>query len=85
MGVVGGSYEIRITGRLSDAQLAEFEGLSVTTEPVETLLFGQMPDQDALHELLIKLQAVGLEVVEVRRLPVEQRQEPTAGPTGSAD
>ena len=83
--MVGGSYEIRVTGRLSDALMAEFDGLSVTTEPVETLLFGELRDQDALHELLIKLQAVGLEVVEVRRLPVEQKHEPTGRPGEAAE
>jgi hypothetical protein len=62
-------YEIRIKGRVGDSLLVAFEGLSVTTEPVETILHGSVPDQEALHELLAKLQSLGLEVVELRRLP----------------
>jgi hypothetical protein len=71
LGVVGGSYEIRVAGRLSDALMAELDGLSVTTEPVGTVIFGRLPDPDALHELLIRLHSVGLEVVEFRQLPDE--------------
>ena len=69
--MVRGSYEIRVAGRLSDALKAELTGLSVTTEPVETLIFGHLSDQDALHRLLVRLQSVGLEVGEFRRLPDE--------------
>jgi hypothetical protein len=63
------NYEIRIKGRVGDSLLLEFEGLTVTTEPVETILHGPVPDQEALHELLAKIQSLGLEVVELRRLP----------------
>ena len=73
--VVGGNYEIRVSGLLSDALLTGFDGLSVTTEPVETVLFGPLPDQESLHRLLIKLQSAGLEVVEFRRLPSEHSDE----------
>lgn len=62
-------YEIRIKGRLGDSLLLAFEGLTVSTEPVETILHGPIADQDALHELLAKIQSLGLEVVELRRLP----------------
>jgi hypothetical protein len=62
-------YEIRIKGRVGDSLLLAFEGLTVTTESVETILHGPIPDQHALHELLAKIQSLGLEVVELRRLP----------------
>jgi hypothetical protein len=65
------NYEIRIKGRLSDSLLPAFEGLAVTTEPVETIVYGPIADQEAVHELLSKLQSLGLEVVEFRRLPGE--------------
>ncbi|HEX6655643.1 MAG TPA: hypothetical protein VF153_05460 [Candidatus Limnocylindria bacterium] len=48
----GGDYEIRIKGRLSDALLAAFEGLTATVDPVETVLYGPVPDQSSLHGLL---------------------------------
>jgi hypothetical protein len=68
------NYEIRIKGRLGDSLLLAFEGLTVTTEPVETVLHGPVPDQEALHELLTRIQSLGLEVVELRRLPAVDRR-----------
>ena len=65
----GGSYEIRIKGRLSDSLVAAFEGLSATVEPVETVLHGPVQDQSSLHGLLERIQSLGLELVEIRRLP----------------
>ena len=65
------NYEIRIKGRVSDSLLSAFEGLAVTTEPVETIVYGPLADQDAVHQLLIRLESFGLEVVEFRRLPGE--------------
>ena len=65
----GGSYEIRIKGRLSDRLLAAFEGLTATVEPVETVLHGPVEDLSSLHGLLDRIQSLGLELVEIRRLP----------------
>jgi hypothetical protein len=65
----GGSYEIRIKGRLSDSVLAAFEGLTASVEPVETVLHGPVRDQSALHGLMDRIQSLGLELVEIRRLP----------------
>jgi hypothetical protein len=65
------NYEIRIKGRVSDSLLSAFEGLAVTTEPVETIVYGPLADQEAVHQLLIKMESLGLEVVEFRRLPGE--------------
>ena len=65
----GGSYEIRIRGRLSDSLLAAFEGLTASVEPAETVLHGPLQNQAALHGLLDRIQSLGLELVEVRRLP----------------
>jgi hypothetical protein len=63
------SYEIRIKGRVSPAVLETFEGLASDVEPVETVLHGPVRDQAELHGLLDRIQALGLELVEVRRLP----------------
>ena len=75
----GGSYEIRIKGRLSESLQAAFEGLSVTVEPVETVLHGPIEDQSSLHSLLDRIQSLGLELVEIRRLPASS-DELTAEP-----
>jgi hypothetical protein len=67
--VAAANYEIRIKGRISDSLLPVFEGLAVTTEPVETIVYGPLADQEALHRLMTKLESLGLEIVEFRRLP----------------
>jgi hypothetical protein len=72
----GGSYEIRIKGRLSDSLVAAFEGLTATVEPVETVLHGPVGDQSSLHGLLDRIQSLGLELVEVRRLPPSSGEVP---------
>jgi 3-polyprenyl-4-hydroxybenzoate decarboxylase len=69
----GGSYEIRLAGRLTDSVLSALEcqarGLSVSVEPAEMVLYGPVQDQAALGRLLDRILSSGLEVVEVRRLP----------------
>jgi hypothetical protein len=62
-------YEIRVRGRVSDATLSSFEGMDVETAPTETVLHGPVVDQTGLHGLLDRIQALGLELIEVRRLP----------------
>jgi hypothetical protein len=74
------SYEIRIKGRLGEALQAAFSDLTVTTRPAETVVYGPVADQAALHGLLDRIQGLGLEVVEVRLLPGD---EPGAAPGGS--
>ena len=72
----GGDYEIRIKGRLSDSLLAAFEGLTATEQPVETVLYGPVRDQASLHGLLDRIQSLGLEVIEIRRLPASADDAP---------
>ncbi|MFL5816219.1 MAG: hypothetical protein ACJ76L_01330 [Conexibacter sp.] len=62
------TYEIRLRGHVSDWLLAEFAGMSATVEGGETSLRGPVADQAALHGLLDRAQALGLELVEVRRI-----------------
>jgi hypothetical protein len=76
-----GSYEIRVKGRLTDSLLTAFEGMQASVEPVETVLYGPVRDQAALYGLLDQIQALGLELVEVRRLP-DSPGEPEITPEG---
>jgi hypothetical protein len=64
-------YELRIRGRLSSTLINEFTelSLSASVEPVETVLAGPVRDQAALHGLIRRIEALGLELVELRRLP----------------
>lgn len=69
-------YEIRIKGRMSEAMQSAFEEFEVSTAPVETVLHGQVLDQAALHGLLDRIAALGLELVEVRRLAGGPEEQP---------
>ncbi len=62
-------YEIRLKGRLTRPLAAEFEQqhLKTAVAPVETVVEGPLDDA-ALHGLLRRLEALGLELVEVRRV-----------------
>jgi hypothetical protein len=62
-------YEIRIRGRVGQAVLDRFDRLETEVEPVETVLHGPVRDQAELQGLLRRLQGLGLELIEVRRLP----------------
>ena len=62
-------YEIRIRGRVSQTVLDTFDHMESSAERVETILHGPVRDQAELHGLLHRIQALGLELVEVRRLP----------------
>jgi hypothetical protein len=66
-------YAVRVRGRTSDVQLAAalegLEGLEVAVDPVRTVLRGRLPDQAALLGILARTRLLGLELVEVRRLP----------------
>ena len=60
-------YEIRVRGRLGETLLAAFPGLHPRAEGAETVLTGKLPDQSALHGVLAQIEALGLELLELRR------------------
>jgi hypothetical protein len=65
--VTSTTYEIRIRGVLSDRLLIAFPGLDARAENGETLLTGALPDQAPLYGVLAEIEALGLELLEVRR------------------
>ena len=65
----GGSYEIRVRGRLDDETATALDGLTTALEPSATVLSGELRDDAELRELLERLEALGLEPVDVRRTP----------------
>jgi hypothetical protein len=67
-------YEVRVRGRLSRTLASEFEELALAARvaPVETVLSGPVEDQAALHGLLRRIESLGLELLEVRRLPANE-------------
>jgi hypothetical protein len=60
-------YEIRIRGLLSETLLAAFPNMSAEMHAGVTTLSGALPDQAALHGLLAQLEALGLELLDLRR------------------
>jgi len=63
------TYQIRIQGHLSDSWSVRFEGLTLQREESgETILCGELPDQTALHGVLMIIRDLGLTLVEVKCL-----------------
>jgi hypothetical protein len=62
------TYEIRVSGVLPHDAAGEFDDVRVSTADVSTLLTGELADQAALLGLLARLRALGVDVVEVRRV-----------------
>ena len=56
--------------------LASFAGFDAEVQPVETILRGTIDDQAALHGVLEQIEALGLELLELRQ--VDARREPVA-------
>jgi hypothetical protein len=64
------SYEFRIRGRLGRRLLAEFreDDLCPASERVETVLAGPVTDLAALHGLLRRFEALGIELIDVHQV-----------------
>jgi hypothetical protein len=60
-------YEIRVRGRLGEMLLAGFPDLQPQMDGSETVLTGALPDQAALYGVLAQIEALGLELLELRR------------------
>jgi hypothetical protein len=77
-----GQYEIRLRGRLEARWAAWFDGLSLTYESDATsVLRGPVADQAALHGLLQKVRDLGLPLIAVMQVGLEQ----ATGPDLNAD
>jgi hypothetical protein len=62
-------YEIRVRGHLGAMMLRAFPALRGERQDGDTLLRGPLPDQSALHGVLGQIEALGLELLELRRVP----------------
>ena len=62
-------YRIRVRGRLGETARSAFPALRARASGCDTVLTGALCDQAALYGVLAEIEALGLELLEVRRLP----------------
>jgi hypothetical protein len=62
-------YEIWVHGHLGETMRSAFPALRAQPRGEDTVLTGTMADQAELYGVLAEVEALGLELLEVRRLP----------------
>jgi LuxR family maltose regulon positive regulatory protein len=60
-------YQVRVRGQLSETMLIAFPDLRAQVQEAETVLAGELPDQAALFGVLYRIEALGIELLEVLR------------------
>ena len=60
-------YEIRVRGPIGPTIMQAFPTLTATRSGQDTLLTGSLPDQSALYGVINQLEALGLQLLEIRR------------------
>jgi hypothetical protein len=61
-------YQLRVAGPLPADLVRDLEGLRMSVEPAETVLYGTLTDQSELFGLLTRIHDLGLQLLEVRRM-----------------
>ena len=61
-------YEIRVRGRLGKTICSAFPDLQARPDGDATVLAGLLADQAALYGVLAEAEALGLELIEIRRI-----------------
>lgn len=76
---------MRIDGRLGVTALSAFPAMVHHVEGAETVLTGLLEDRSALFGVLAQVEALGLELVEVRQIRPRRRsvRSPGSGDVGS--
>jgi hypothetical protein len=69
-------YQIRVRGRLGQTICSAFPALRARADGGDTVLTGVLADQAALYGVLAEAEALGLELMEVRRLPPDEPHQP---------
>lgn len=65
-------YEFLVRGELGEATLAAFSEFRAERRSGNTLLRGALADQAALHGVLAQMEALGIELFALRRLPWDE-------------
>jgi hypothetical protein len=63
-----GLYSIRIQGRLGATALSAFPSMESELTGSETVLTGLLEDQSALYGAVAQIEALGLELLELRQI-----------------
>ncbi|HTZ26186.1 MAG TPA: hypothetical protein VMC83_19485 [Streptosporangiaceae bacterium] len=71
-------YEVRVRGRLGETICSAFPALRARADGGDTVLTGVLADQAALYGVLAEAEGLGLELIEVRRMPPDAPEEPPA-------
>jgi hypothetical protein len=66
--VMSQRYQIRVLGHLDETKRSAFDELDVTTEDDDTVISAMSADKPALHGLPAQIEALGLDLLEVRRI-----------------
>jgi hypothetical protein len=77
-------YAFRIKGRLGATALSAFSSMASELKCGETVLTGRLEDRSALFGVLAQIEALGLELLEVRQIPTGP-QSPESGDARSPD
>jgi hypothetical protein len=64
-----GQYEIWVRGHLGETMRSALPALRVQRRGPDTVLTGMLSDQAALYGVLAEIEALGLDLLEVRRRP----------------
>jgi hypothetical protein len=64
----GCQYMIRIRGRLGATALSAFPTMGSEVRGGETVLTGSLEDRSAVYGVLAQVEALGLEILELRRV-----------------
>ena len=66
-------YLIRINGHLGPTALSAFPAMVPQRQGGQTVLTGLLPDRSALYGVLAEIEALGLDLVELRQLAPPRR------------
>ena len=72
----GCQYTIRIRGRLGATALSAFPTMASEVRGGETVLIGWLEDQSAVYGVLAQIEALGLDLIELRRAGPSAAREP---------
>jgi hypothetical protein len=59
-------YELRVRGPIGPTMMQAFPTLAASRSGQDTLLTGSLPDQSALYGVIHELEALGLQLLEIR-------------------